>query len=112
MKTIYCTLDAKRLTLCGAAGRKASGGEAVCYAVAPRPKAAPGAAGKVINLADYRAPRRPEARPASPEESPAPAKRPLRSRGRRPSLALTADLLASAAVVALLAAVVVQLAAL
>ena len=57
-------------------------------------------------------PRRPEARPASPEESPAPAKRPLRSRGRRPSLALTADLLASAAVVALLAAVVVQLAAL
>ena len=91
MKTIYCTLDARRLTHCGAAGRKASGGEAVCYAVAPR---------------------RPEARPASPEESPAPAKRPLRSRGRRPSLALTADLLASAAVVALLAAVVVQLAAL
>ena len=42
METIYCTLNAKRLTFLGAAGRKASGGETVCYAVAPRPRAAAG----------------------------------------------------------------------
>ena len=41
METIYCTLNAKRLTFLGAAGRKASGGETVCYAVAPRPRGVP-----------------------------------------------------------------------
>lgn len=113
METIYCTLNAKRLTFLGAAGRKASGGETVCYAVAPRPRDVPRPSGKVISLDDYRAPGRPGARPAPPEEAPVPAERPPRPRGRRrPSLALTADLLASAAVVALLAAVAAQLAAL
>ena len=54
METIYCTLNAKRLTFLGAAGRKASGGETVCYAVAPRPRAVPRPSGKVISLDDYR----------------------------------------------------------
>ena len=113
METIYCTLNAKRLPFLGASGRNASGGETVCYAVAPRPRAVPRPSGKVISLDDYRAPGRPGARPAPPEEAPVPAERPPRPRGRRrPSLALTADLLASAAVVALLAAVAAQLAAL
>ena len=40
METIYYSLDAKRLTVCGeAAGRRASGGqETVCYAFVPRPR--------------------------------------------------------------------------
>ena len=78
METIYCTLNAKRLTFLGAAGRKASGGETVCYAVAPRPRAVPRPSGKVISLDDYRTPGRPDARPAPPEEAPVPAERPPR----------------------------------
>ena len=40
METIYYSLDAKRLTVCGeAAGRRASGGqETVCYAFVHRPR--------------------------------------------------------------------------
>ena len=75
METIYCTLNAKRLTFLGAAGRKASGGETVCYAVAPRPRAVPRPSGKVISLDDYRTPGRPDVRPAPPEEAPVPAER-------------------------------------
>lgn len=70
METIYCTLNAKRLTFLGAAGRKASGGETVCYAVAPRPRDVPRPLGKVISLDDYRTPGRLDARPAPPEEAP------------------------------------------
>lgn len=62
METIYCTLNAKRLTFLGAAGRKASGGETVCYAVAPRPRDVPRPLGKVISLDDYRTPGRVPAR--------------------------------------------------
>ena len=107
METIYCTLDARRLTLCRPlAGRKVSGGETVCYAVSPRPRPAPRPAGRVINLDDYRPSARAggEAAPAAPEaaEAPRPAAR------RRCSPALAADLLASAAVVVLLAVVAIQ----
>lgn len=113
METIYCTLDAKRLTVWDAAGQRASGGEAACYAVAPRPRTAPRPSGKVINLDDYRLSGRADVRPAAPEESPAPAERAPRPRlRRRHALALAVDLLTSAAVVALLAAVVIQLASL
>ena len=102
METVYCTLDARRLTLCAPAGRRASGGgELVCYAVAPRRGADRKPAGKLIRLADYR--------PAPAEETPPlPAERLRRPRARRLSLPLLADLLASAAVVALLAVVAVQ----
>ena len=86
METIYYSLDAKRLTVCGeAAGRRASGGqETVCYAFVPRP-------------------RRPEE--YAPREEVPGRPRPVR---RRRTLALTVDLAATGAVVVLLAAVVLR----
>ena len=53
METIYYSLDAKRLTVCGeAAGRRASGGqETVCYAFVPRPRRpVMPAGGKVVDF--------------------------------------------------------------
>ena len=60
METIYYSLDAKRLTVCGeAAGRRASGGqETVCYAFVPRPRRPAGGLhrpGQVLGLDDLRA---------------------------------------------------------
>lgn len=110
METIYCTLDAKRLTLQGSAeGRRASGGgETVYCAVVPRRPAAHGKGKTVIYLDDYRRPRPEErGREAAPPR-PGHAERPR----RRFSLALAADLTASAAVVGLLAVVAAQLLAL
>ena len=57
METIYYSLDAKRLTVCGeAAGRRASGGqETVCYAFVPRPRRpVTPAGGKVVDFTAYR----------------------------------------------------------
>ena len=54
METIYYSLDAKRLTVCGeAADRRASGGqETVCYAFVPRPRRpVMPAGGKVVDAA-------------------------------------------------------------
>lgn len=59
METIYYSLDAKRLTVCGeAAGRRASGGqETVCYAFVPRPRRpVTPAGGKVVDFTAYRRP--------------------------------------------------------
>lgn len=59
METIYYSLDAKRLTVCGeAAGRRASGGqETVCYAFVPRPRRpVMPAGGKVVDFTAYRRP--------------------------------------------------------
>lgn len=57
METIYYSLDAKRLTVCGeAADRRASGGqETVCYAFVPRPRRpVMPAGGKVVDFTAYR----------------------------------------------------------
>lgn len=62
METIYYSLDAKRLTVCGeAAGRRASGGqETVCYAFVPRPRRpVTPAGGKVVDFTAYRQARPP-----------------------------------------------------
>ena len=100
METIYYSLDAKRLTVCGeAAGRRASGGqETVCYAFVPRPRRpVMPAGGKVVDFTAYRQAAHPEEVPGRP--------RPVR---RRRTLALTVDLAATGAVVVLLAAVVLR----
>ena len=63
METIYYSLDAKRLTVCGeAAGRRASGGqETVCYAFVPRPRRpVMPAGGKVVDFTAYRQAAHPE----------------------------------------------------
>ena len=63
METIYYSLDAKRLTVCGeAAGRRASGGqETVCYAFVPRPRRpVTPAGGKVVDFTAYRQAAHPE----------------------------------------------------
>ena len=104
METIYYSLDAKRLTVCGeAAGRRASGGqETVCYAFVPRPRRpVTPAGGKVVDFTAYRQAARPEEY-APREEAPG-RPRPVR---RRRTLVLTVDLAATGAVVVLLAAVV------
>ena len=103
METIYYSLDAKRLTVCGeAAGRRASGGqETVCYAFVPRPRRpVTPAGGKVVDFTAYRQAAHPEEY-APREEAPG-RPRPVR---RRRTLALTVDLAATGAVVVLLAAV-------
>ena len=102
METIYYSLDAKRLTVCGeAAGRRASGGqETVCYAFVPRPRRpVTPAGGKVVDFTAYR-----QEEHAPQEEAPG-RPRPVR---RRRTLALTVDLVATGAVVVLLAAVVLR----
>ena len=101
METIYYSLDAKRLTVCGeAAGRRASGGqETVCYAFVPRPRRpVMPAGGKVVDFTAYR-------QAAHPEEYAPREEVPGR---RRRTLALTVDLAATGAVVVLLAAVVLR----
>ena len=106
METIYYSLDAKRLTVCGeAAGRRASGGqETVCYAFVPRPRRpVTPAGGKVVDFTAYRQAAHPEEY-APREEAPG---RPRPGRRRR-TLALTVDLAATGAVVVLLAAVVLR----
>ena len=95
METIYYSLDAKRLTVCGeAAGRRASGGqETVCYAFVPRPRRpVTPAGGKVVDFTAYRQAARPEEH-APQEEAPG-RPRPVR---RRRTLALTVDLVATGA---------------
>lgn len=106
METIYYSLDAKRLTVCGeAAGRRASGGqETVCYAFVPRPRRpVMPAGGKVVDFTAYRQAAHPEEY-APREEAPG-RPRPVQ---RRRTLALTVDLAATGAVVVLLAAVVLR----
>ena len=106
METIYYSLDAKRLTVCGeAAGRRASGGqETVCYAFVPRPRRpVTPAGGKGVDFTAYRQAAHPEEY-APREEAPG-RPRPVR---RRRTLALTVDLAATGAVVVLLAAVVLR----
>ena len=101
METIYYSLDAKRLTVCGeAAGRRASGGqETVCYAFVPRPRRpVMPAGGKVVDFTAYR-------QEYAPREEVPGRPRPVR---RRRTLALTVDLAATGAVVVLLAAVVLR----
>lgn len=107
METIYCRLDAKRLTLCG---QKASGGEeTVCYAFVPRRQRPCGKTGKIVDLADYRKAAEPQAVPASqPEEGE--QVRPKGGRGQR--VALAADLCASCAVVIMAAGVLLRFLAL
>lgn len=117
METIYYSLDAKRLTIHGAAQeRRASGGEeTVCYAFPPRAsRPVPAGGGKVVDLAAYRQARQArQAGAALPEEAPEelrPAGPPAGSgRVRRHTLGLAADLLASGAVVLLLAVVALRL---
>ena len=106
METIYYSREAKRLTVGGeAAGRRASGGqETVCYAFVPRPRRpVTPAGGKVVDFTAYRQAARPEEH-APQEEAPG-RPRPVR---RRRTLALTVDLVATGAVVVLLAAVVLR----
>ena len=117
METIYCSLDAKRLTICGTAeGRRASGGEeTVCYAFLPRvSRPATAAGGKVVDLAAYRQARQAgEALPERKAQEERPACPPVRpGRARRRLLMLAADLAASGAVVLLMAVVVLRLFAL
>ena len=97
METIYYSLDAKRLTVCGeAAGRRASGGqETVCYAFVPRPRRpVMPAGGKVVDFTAYRQAAHPEE--YAPREEVPGRPRPVR---RRRTLALTVDLAATGAVV-------------
>lgn len=106
METIYYSLDAKRLTVCGeAAGRRASGGqETVCYAFVSRPRRpVMPAGGKVVDFTAYRQAAHPEE--YAPREEVPGRPRPVR---RRRTLALTVDLAATGAVVVLLAAVVLR----
>ena len=94
METIYYSLDAKRLTVCGeAAGR---------FVPRPRRPVTP-AGGKVVDFTAYRQAAHPEEY-APREEAPG-RPRPVR---RRRTLALTVDLAATGAVVVLLAAVVLR----
>ena len=105
MKTIYYSIDAKRLTMCGRAeGRRASGGaETVCYAfVSPRRQARREQPGKILDFEAYR-------QEAERPETEEPVRREVQEtkpRGLRPWLLL--DLCASAAVVAVVAAVLVR----
>ena len=74
METIYYSLDAKRLTVCGeAADRRASGGqETVCCAFVPRPhRLVMPAGGKVVDFTAYRQAARPEAWCWTPSSAPA-----------------------------------------
>ena len=104
METIFCTLDAKRLTLWDCeAGRRASGGGApVRYALVSRGGAPRSGGGKVVELADYLP--REASEPEEPEQVPQTPRRAHRA-GR---LALAADLAASAGVLLTAAAVAVQ----
>ena len=101
METIYYSLDAKRLTVCGeAAGRRASGGQETV----PRPRRpVMPAGGKVVDFTAYRQAAHPEE--YAPREEVPGRPRPVR---RRRTLALTVDLAATGAVVVLLAAVVLR----
>lgn len=106
METIYYSLDAKRLTVCGeAAGRRASGragdGLLCLCPPAPPPGDACGREGGGFH-------RLPAGRPPGgvcPAGGGAGRPRPVR---RRRTLALTVDLAATGAVVVLLAAVVLR----
>lgn len=105
METIYYSINAKRLTVCGqAGGRRASGGgETVCYAfVSPHRKQAPAGSGKILDFDACRRSRA-QAQPALPDAA---EQRGPRNRGPRPWLLL--DLCASAALVAVVAAVLIR----
>lgn len=108
METIYLNLDARRVTVCeGAQDQKACvGQETVCYTVLPRHKPAR-PEGKVL---DFDACRRAlEGEPVAeeaPEEIPAP-EAPARPR-RKLDLALAADLIASAGMLAAVGTVAVR----
>ena len=107
METIYYSLDAKRLTLCGeAAGRKASGGqETVCYAFVPHRKQESHKQGVVLDFdACRRALEGREPEPAGKEQRSAPEKR--FRRGRR--LELAAELFATAAIVVMAVGVLLR----
>ena len=109
METIYLNLDARRVTVCeGARDQKACvGQEAVCYTVLPR-RRVPRPEGTVL---DFEACRRALEGAAMaeevPEEIPAPETAAPRPR-RKPDLALAADLIASAGMLAAVAAVAVR----
>lgn len=70
METLYCTIDAKRIVVTGAAREQAAGGTStVRYTVIPRRDRAEIAdRGKVLSLDDYR--RRMEEESRLPEEAP------------------------------------------
>ena len=93
METIYYSLDAKRLTVCGeAAGRRASGGqETVCYAFVPRPRRpVTPAGGKVVDFTAYRQAAHPEEyapreeAPGRPRTTPPPLGQPPGSWSKQP----------------------------
>lgn len=105
METIYVNLDARRITVCeGATDRKACvGQESVCYTVLPRRKPAEHP-GKVL---DFEACRR--ALEGEPEAEEILEELPVLEEGARPrrrmDLVLTADLIASAGILAAVLAV-------
>lgn len=104
METIYLNLDARRVTVCeGERNQKACvGQETVCYTVLPRRKAV-AQTGKVL---DFEACRRALEGEAAEEPS-VPEAEPPRPR-RALDLALAADLIASAGMLAAVGAVAVR----
>ena len=105
METIYCNLDARRLTLCGGAeGRRASGGQdTVCYAFLPRRGSR--AADRGDNVIDFVAAR--QAMGARPVEAAEVPPRPERRPSRRSQVALAAELVVTGAILLLVTAVAV-----
>lgn len=106
METIYYSLDAKRLTVCGeAAGRRASGraGDGLLCLCPPAPP--PGDACGREGGGFHRLPQAAHPEEYAPREEAPGRPRPVR---RRRTLALTVDLAATGAVVVLLAAVVLR----
>ena len=109
METIYCNLDARRLTLCGGAeGRRASGGQdTVCYAFLPRQSRRAERGNNVIDFAAARQAITGQAMQPEAEEA-APAPRPERqSLSRCSRAALAAELVVTGAIFLLVAAVAV-----
>lgn len=108
METIYLNLDARRVTVCeGEQDQKACvGQETVCYTVLPRRKPAR-SEGKVLDFEACRRALEEEAvAEEAPEEIPVP-EAPARPR-KKLDLALAADLIASAGMLAAVGAVAVR----
>lgn len=110
METVFVNLDARRITVCGdELDQKACVGQGtVCYTVLPRRKAPP-QAGKVLDFEACRRALETGSRPAAEKPAPQISEEERTRPRRRLDLALAADLLASAGILAVVAAVAVSL---
>lgn len=111
METVFVNLDARRITVYGdELDQNACVGQGtVCYTVLPRRKA-PHQTGKVLDFEACRRALEPATQAAAQEEAPRAGEGEDPKPRRRPDLALAADLLASAGILAVVAAVAVSLA--